>query len=298
MPTTDSIVFISGASNGMGRLTARTLAENGYTVVAAMRDANGKNAAAADELRKVKAKTPVRVVELDVTHDASVSSGVQAALDAYGRIDVLVNCAGVMWTGITEAFTAQQLQDILNTNLVGTFRVFKAVLPAMRKQQRGLCITITSLAGRTMAPGMGIYAASKAGTEALAEIIGYEIASQNIDSVIIEPGFFQTNLLAGQREPEDKSVAEAYGPHFSPFQRVHENVTKAIMEAGVQNTDPQIIANLVRSLIETPAGRRPLRVTAGLDFCATALNEAAAPHQQQFLRLLGFRDELRVRAGE
>src|SRR5262245_1303450 len=105
MPTTDSIVFITGASNGMGRVTAKTLAEHGYTVIATLRDAEGKNAAVAQELRSLPSKTPVRVIELDVTSDASVNAGVQAALDACGRIDVLMNCAGVMWTGITEAFT-------------------------------------------------------------------------------------------------------------------------------------------------------------------------------------------------
>jgi len=288
-------VLITGASNGMGKVMAQSLAAAGHRVIASMRDVQGKNAEAAEALRNAPAVTPITVVEIDVTDDQSVASGVQQALDISGHIDVLINCAGVMWTGIAESFSAQQLQNILNTNLVGPFRMFKAVLPHMRERSQGLCITITSLAGRTMAPGMGIYAASKAGAEAIAEIIGYEVASQNIDTVIVEPGMFQTNLIASQQTPADEAVANAYGEHFSPFQQVQENVMNAIMAAGVENTDPRLVAELVQKLIETPKGERPLRVTVGLDFATDALNQAAAPHQQHFLELLGFKDGLRVK---
>lgn len=290
-----STVLITGTSNGMGKVLAQSLAAAGYPVIASMRDISGKNAACAEALRKTPGMVPIEVVEIDVTDDLSVTRGVQQALDAWGRIDVLINCAGVMWTGITEAFSSRQLQDILNTNLVGPFRLFKAVLPHMRERKQGLCITITSLAGRTMAPGMGIYSASKAGAEALAEIIGYEVASQNIDTVIVEPGMFQTNLMAGQQEPADQATAEAYGEHFSPFGQIRENVEKTLMEAGLENCDPRLVANLVQNLIETPAGNRPLRVTVGIDFETGALNDAAAPHQARFLQLLGFDGGLRVK---
>lgn len=292
---TDQVVLITGTSNGIGKIMAQSLAHSGYRVIAAMRDVQGKNAASAAALRNLEVTHPVQVVEIDVTSDASVSQGVAQALSHAGRIDVLVNCAGIMWTGITEAFSTRQFQTVLDTNLVGPFRMLKAVLPHMRERQAGLCVTVTSLAGRTMAPGMGIYSASKAGAEALAEILGYEVASQNVDTVIVEPGPFQTNLINAGQAPEDQDVAQAYEAHFSPFAMVQGNVEKIVMEKGPEKTDPQVVADLVRDIIELPVGQRPLRVTAGLDFCAADLNAAVAPHQEKFLRLMGFGDEVRVK---
>lgn len=290
----DQVVLITGTSNGIGKVMAQSLAANGYQVIATMRDVAGKNAASAQSLREAPG-TPIKVVEIDVSNDSSVSQGVQQSLALTGHIDVLINCAGVMWTGITEAFSPAQLQAILNTNLVGPFRMFKAVLPHMRARKNGLCITVTSCAGRTMAPGMGIYGASKAGAEALAEILGYEVASQGVDTVIIEPGPFQTNLMAAGQAPADQQVASDYEQYFSPFAHVQRNVEKVVMEEGVEKTDPQLVADLVQRLIETPAGQRPVRVTAGLDFCTDGLNAATAVHQQKFLAMLGFGDELRVK---
>ena len=289
-------ILITGASSGIGKVTSQHLAAQGYQVVAAMRDTNGKNSVAASELRSLDCAVPIQVVEIDVLSDDSVSRGVENALKCAGPIDVLVNCAGVMWNGIAEAFSAAQFQSLLDTNLVGPFRLFKAVLPHMRRRKSGLCITISSLVGRTFGPGMGIYAASKSGLEALAEIIGYEIASQNIDSVIIEPGMFQTNLIANQQQPDDSSIAEAYHEHFSPFEQIQENVHKMVMQEGVENTDPQLVADLVQEIVETPAGKRPLRITVGLDYNTAEFNNAAAPQQKRFLEMLGFVDGLRVKA--
>ena len=291
----EQTIFVTGTSNGMGKVMAQSLARNGYKVIATMRDVHGKNAASAEALRNLDAAHPVEIIDIDVTQDESVMRGVAKALEAVGRIDVLVNCAGVMWTGITEAFSARQLQAILDTNLVGPFRLMKAVLPHMRERKSGLCITVTSLAGRTMAPGMGIYSASKAGMEALAEILGYEVASQNVDTVIVEPGPFQTNLINAGQVPDDQDIAKAYEAYFSPFSMVQSNVEKVIMAEGPEKTDPQLVADLVQHLIELPAGQRPLRVTAGLDFCTNDLNATVAPHQEKFLRLMGFGDEVRVK---
>jgi NAD(P)-dependent dehydrogenase (short-subunit alcohol dehydrogenase family) len=289
------LVLITGTSSGLGKVMAISLANSGYRVVAAMRGVTGKNASVAQELRSLSTPTPIQVVDIDVNDDASVDRGVNEVMKTNGHIDVLINCAGIMWTGFAEAFSANQLQGILNTNLVGPFRMLKAVLPAMRKRQQGLCITVTSLAGRTFAPGMGIYAASKSGMEALAEVMGYELSTQNIDTVIIEPGMFQTNLMAGQQEPDNQAINAAYAENFPGFQLVQENVQKALMEAGLENCDPQRVAERIQEVIETPPGQRPIRVTVGLDFNTDALNKAAAVEQRKFLDMLGFSDSLRVK---
>src|SRR5690606_1614227 len=108
-------------------------------------------------------------------------------VQAAGKIDVLINCAGAMPTGITEAFGVDQLERVLQTNIVGPFRMMKAVLPHMRRAGSGLLINVTSIGGRLTLPGFGLYAASKWGLEGLAESIGYEVSKLGIDSVILEP---------------------------------------------------------------------------------------------------------------
>ena len=290
----DAVVLLTGASSGMGRITAQTLAQKGYSVFAAMRDAAGRNAPAAAELTVLSANRPIEIADIDVTSDDSVASGVASVLARAGRIDVLVNCAGVMWTGITEAFSSAQLQRILDTNLVGPFRMMKAVLPQMRDRRSGCLITVTSTCGRTWPPGFGIYCASKSGMEALGEVMGYEVSSFGIDSVIIEPGPFQTNLKASQQAPENQAVVAAYGTRGDFDERVGQGVWPVVAKAGVEVMNPQLVADLIVELIEAPPGTRPIRTTVGLDFGTGDLNRAAAPHQEGFLKLLGMTDLQRL----
>jgi Short-chain alcohol dehydrogenase of unknown specificity len=144
-------ILITGASSGFGRDTAETLFRAGHTVYASMRGAQGKNREAAEALRKLGIKT----VELDVSDDASVEAGVKKVLAEAGRIDVLVNNAGIMSAGVTEAFTAEQAKVIFDTNVIGLLRVTRAVLPSMRQKRDGLIINIGSVLGRVTFPSLG-----------------------------------------------------------------------------------------------------------------------------------------------
>ncbi len=132
-----------------------------------MRDAQGKNREAAEALRKLGIKT----VELDVSDDASVDAGVKKVLAEAGKIDVLVNNAGIGSAGVTEAFTTEQAKAIFDTNVIGLLRVTRAVLPSMRHQHDGLIINIGSILGRVTFPFVGIYGASKFAVEALTDIV-------------------------------------------------------------------------------------------------------------------------------
>ena len=137
-------ILITGASSGFGRDTAETLRRAAHTVDASMHGAPGKNREAAEALRKLCIET----VELDVGDDASVEAGVKNVLAEAGKIDVLVNNAGIGSAGVTKAFTADEAKAIFDTNVIGLLRVTRAVLPSMRQQRDGLIINIGSVLGR------------------------------------------------------------------------------------------------------------------------------------------------------
>ena len=204
------VIFITGASTGFGRLFAETLARNGHTVFATMRDPQGKNAKNAAALLAL-AKTEslsIFTLECDVTSDASVELAVRSAIAQSGRIDVAINNAGYGILGLTEAITTQQAQQIMDTNFMGCVRVNRAVLPHMRRHRKGLLMHISSGAGRVVIPAFSLYTASKFAMEALAETYRYELASQGIESVVVEPGAYQTPVFGNIVRAADQSRGE------------------------------------------------------------------------------------------
>lgn len=172
-----NVVFITGTSTGMGKLTARTLATAGYTVIAGMRNTLGKNKAVADELASVP---NIDVVEIDVTDDASVTQAFETVLGKYGRIDVLVNNAAVAGFGLLEAYSLDQIRRMFEVNFYGVIRTYQAVLPTMRKAKSGLIINITSGASGHTLPFMVPYMASKFGVETITEGLQDELKAYGI----------------------------------------------------------------------------------------------------------------------
>src|SRR5438132_3918262 len=132
-----TVVLITGASTGFGRAAAETLARRGYTVFATMRDCSGGNAANRETLQSLasRERLALHVLDLDVTHEASVDEAIQDALSRAGRIDVVINNAGIAALGLTEAYTIEQFQQLFDVNVFGAVRVNRAVLPAMRRQR-------------------------------------------------------------------------------------------------------------------------------------------------------------------
>ena len=195
--TQKQIVLITGSSTGFGRLTAETLAREGYAVYATMRDVKGRNARNAAEIQALakKESLSLEVFELDVTDDTSVDLAIGNIVDEVGRIDIAINNAGYGMLGLAEAVTIEQAQKIMDTNFLGCVRVNRAVLPTMRRRGSGLLMHISSGAGRVVIPAMSLYCASKFAMEALAESYRYELAGQGIDSVVVEPGAYQTPVF-------------------------------------------------------------------------------------------------------
>ena len=157
-------ILITGASSGFGKLTTLALLEKSHSVVASMRGPNNKNKLVADELTAAGAK----IVEIDVTDETSVNTGVAKAGELTGDLDVVINNAGVGVMGIQETFTIEDWKKVFDVNLFGVQRVNRAILPHFREHGSGLIVHISSVLGRTVVPFFGPYNASKWALEALA----------------------------------------------------------------------------------------------------------------------------------
>lgn len=252
-------VLITGAGTGFGRLAAATLAQRGHTVFATMRDKSGRNAANAAELEELasSAQLDLQILELDVTDDDSVDTAVRLALDRGGRIDVLINNAGIGGLGVTEGYTVEQYHRIFDVNVFGAVRVNRAVLPAMRCQRSGLLIHVSSGAGRYTVPFMAAYCASKFALESLAESFRFEGAPFGIDSVVVEPGIFRTPIFDRLFTPADSERVAECAPLEEYLLKV-QGVFDAAVSAP-DAPDPQMVADVFLRLIETPPGQRPFR---------------------------------------
>ena len=274
-------VLITGAASGFGRDTAETLAAAGHTVYASMRDVAGRNAGAADALRG----RGIKVVELDVAEDASVERGVAAELADAGRIDVLINNAGLASAGVSEGFTADQAKILFNTNVVGVIRTSRAVLPGMRAAKDGLIINIGSILGRVTFPFFGIYGASKFALEALTDSYRYELSQLGVDVVLVQPGAYPTNIYSAIQQPADAARGEAYGEIGAIPGKMFETFMSMFQTENAP--DPHDVAAAIVALIDTPKGSRPARTVVGQSFGADAVNDATAPVQHDAVTALG-----------
>lgn len=288
------VIVVTGASSGFGNLTVLELARRGHTVVATMRDVEGRNAKVRTDLIKAAMSEGhgLEVLEMDVADEASVDAAIEKVVKRYGKIDVLINNAGLMPVGITEAYTVADVERLFSVNFFGAVRTDRAVLPHMRAAGSGLLVHVTSLMGRVVFPFFGTYSASKFALEALAEAYRYELKGFGVDSVIVEPGPFPSNLISSSPEPSDQAVLTAYGDVAAVPRQI-----KAHANDGQDETNPprpQLVADAIAKLVETTE-RRPLRTVVmpeGLDFGVHALNEAVRPIQNQMLTSFGMSEML------
>ena len=183
------IVLITGTNSGFGYLTAKSSAEKGYIVYATMRDIKGRNASKAAELSAIP---NIHVVELDVTDTANADKVVADIIAKEGRLDVIVNNAGYFGGGIAESYSVPDLEKMFDVNLKGTWRVIKAALPQLRKQEEGLIINISSGLGRFSSPFMTVYNSTKFAVEGISEALAQEVArtliAQGADMLLTTSG--------------------------------------------------------------------------------------------------------------
>ena len=291
MASPQPVVIITGASSGFGRLIAETLARKNYRVFATMRDLKSRNAGAAREIRELAERESVflRALELDVTDEASVEKAVSEVAAECGRVDILVNNAGYGIMDLAETVTLAQAQRQFDTNFFGILRMNRAVLPAMKRHRSGLLLHVSSGGGRLAIPGMGLYCASKFAMEALAEVYRYELASQGIDSVILEPGAYATPIIGKLEKGEDIARKSGYGEMADVPARLQAKI-------GSSRGNPQEIADIVLQIIETSTGQRQLRYRVGPGGPGVErINTLTDEVQAQMLEAFGITEETRFR---
>ena len=244
------VYLVTGAARGMGVELAKAAMAAGHSVVATARRAETVTRALGTDERLLP-------VKLDVTSPGDASEAVHAALERFGRIDVLVNNAGNFYGGFFEELSPGQVRSQIETNLFGPMNVTRAVLPVMRRRRSGLVITISSLAGLIGGEFASAYAASKFGLEGWMEALTPEVAPFGIRTMIVEPGYFRTELL----QPESTTFAELSIDDYA--ERTAQIVPAWQAMSGKQPGDPVKLAKALVQLADSDDP--PLRWVAGAD---------------------------------
>ncbi|MGF6855738.1 oxidoreductase [Paraburkholderia sp. CI3] len=245
--------FITGASRGMGALIAEAALADGNAVVAAGR----KVGAISERLGESAALLPV---ELDVTNEAQAKAAVQAAIEKFGRIDVLVNNAGFGLLGAVEESADNEVRRMYDTNVFGLLNVTRAVLPIMRANRSGHVINVSSIGGYRAAAGFGVYSSTKFAVEGITEALHAELRPLGIHATVVEPGYFRTDFLDASSLVVAPEVIDDYDETSGAVRR------KAMQLNHNQPGDPTRLAAAMIALVD--AASPPLRLPLGTDTLA------------------------------
>ena len=223
------VVLITGASSGIGKAIAESLQNRNFNVFGTSRNPDQKDSVWS-------------LVALDVTKPETIKAAVERVISEAGKIDVLINNAGVGITGPIEETPDEEIKKAFDTNYFGPLSVIKAVLPHMRSRKKGLIINVTSIAGYMGLPFRGIYSASKGALELTTEALRMELKNFNIKLANIAPGDFATNIAAGRY----------HAPVFdgSPYEKAYEETLKLMNEHVLTGKDPSVVAKAILKIIE------------------------------------------------
>jgi NAD(P)-dependent dehydrogenase (short-subunit alcohol dehydrogenase family) len=264
------VAVVTGSSSGIGYATVLRLARSGYLTFATMR-----NPAKGSDLIRVaeNEKLPIQVEQLDVTDFNSIKDFITRIGESAGRIDILVNNAGYLLIGSLEDLSMKEIQDQLDTNLLGTIQVTQQVLPVMRAQESGIIVNVSSGVGRFGFPVMSAYVATKFAVEGLSESLAYEVAPFGIKVILIEPGVVKTRILY------NSVVGQGASREDSPYSGMLRNLNStfnALVEHA--STSDQVAVTILQAI----SSQEPkLRYPVGQD-AATWLEKKNTMTDEQF----------------
>ncbi|GAA2828291.1 SDR family oxidoreductase [Crossiella cryophila] len=255
------VIVVTGASSGIGALSARALSRAGHTVYAGMRQTQGRNAPRVAELREFATANKVRLhsVELDVLDQDSVDAAIARIVAEQGRLDVVLHNAGHLVVGPTEAFSPEELAAVYNTNVLGAQRVNRAALPHLRAQGQGLLLWTSSSSVRGGTPPfLTGYFAAKAALDSLAVGYAAEVSRFGIETAIIVPGAFTngTNHFPNAGHPADTDRVDAYEEKYGQLQREIPDRLGALIPP---EADVALVAEAIVDVVDRPHGTRPFR---------------------------------------
>lgn len=292
------VIVITGASSGFGALTARALAQAGHIVYASMRETEGRNAPQVAEAKRYAQEHQVdlRTVEMDVASSQSVEAGIVHIIHACGRLDVVIHNAGHMSFGPAEAFTAEQLAQLYDINVLSTQRVNRSALPHLRKQGHGLVVWVSSSSARGGTPPyLSPYFAAKAAMDSLAVSYASELTRWGVETSIVVPGAFTqgTNHFVHAGKPADTERAAEY--ENGPYAGVPEQALKGLAALEPADADVQDVARAIVNIVDMPLGTRPFRchIDPSQDG-AEIVNGMADRVRAEMFRRIGLEDLLRV----
>lgn len=235
----EPVWFITGCSTGFGRELATHLLESGFRTVITARSP--------DDIKDLADKGEALILKLDVTHQEQVDAAIKAAEDKFGRIDVLVNNAGIGYFGAVEESEEEEVRRMFEVNVFGMSRMIHAVLPGMRKQRSGFIVNISSIAGLCGFPALGYYNATKFAVEGLSEALAQEVQSLGIKVMLVEPSGFRTDW-AGRSANESKIQIDDYAATAGDWR----NEIRA--DSGKQPGDP---VRAVRAIVSAVGSSHP-----------------------------------------
>jgi NAD(P)-dependent dehydrogenase (short-subunit alcohol dehydrogenase family) len=245
--TTKPVALVTGASSGIGKAAALALAAAGHEVVGTSRDT-----------ARVTPLSGVSFIELDVADDASVTAAVAQVIDRFGRIDVLVNNAGIGSAGAAEESSAAQAQGLFDINVFGVIRMINAVLPHMRAQRSGRIINISSILGFIPQPYMAIYAASKHAVEGYSESVDHEVREYGVRVLLVEPAWTSTAFDAASVRPDQP--LDLYAKQRDVFEQYMAGAVKDGDDPAVVAKEIVAAASDAKPKLRYPAGANTARV--------------------------------------
>ncbi|MBM75672.1 MAG: short-chain dehydrogenase/reductase [Proteobacteria bacterium] len=250
-PLKQKVILITGCRAGIGLATALAAAKSGHVVYAGLRDVSTDA-----QLREAAQGLPVIPLQLDITKSEQRQEVVEQIVSEHGRIDVLINNAGIGIGGFLEELEEDELRNVLDVNILGTWAMTKACLPTMRKQKKGLVLMISSLSGRMAIPGIGAYCTAKFALEGMAETWRHELAPFGIGVILIQPGAYRTDMIGDRRR-----ICRAASDASSPYRDLSANMMQWYDHTVVDKAaNPNDLAKELVALLENraPALRYPM----------------------------------------